>query len=162
MRVISNVEISSTDIQNISRQFIHNKRKMWTLISAGMGNVFYAKHDGTRHDQPIYVYLQDSDSWGQYDQQDVAGLINFIPNDYCCSELCEDSENYINSIRSSIIDQFDIRCPVCRTNNTTVQHNYFYPKINEKCVVCLVNNVATVLNKCSHYVLCDDCANKLY
>lgn len=161
MRIISNVEINTLDIKNISKQFIHNKRKMWTIVPAGMGNVFYAKHDGTRNYQPIYVYFQDSESWGQYDQQDVVGLVHFIPDDYCCPESCEASEKYINSLRSSIVDQSFIKCPVCRTTNTMVQHNYFYPKTKEKCVVCLVNNVSTVLNKCNHSVLCNECVQKL-
>ena len=170
-QLISNVSIDRESKYIIRQHFDSNVREMWTTIPAGLGQIFYAKHDGSQRGQPIYVFLMHSDSWGQYGEQtsDVPKLIDFIPVDYCCPEHCTDAEQFITSMRAQYQTTKNIiKCPVCRQHNDFDSTNYIktrlQPAIGEtcpKCIVCQDHDIELTFNNCGHCVLCIQCATKL-
>ena len=174
LQLISSVSIDHEAAKMIRTFFESNSRKMWTTIPAGLGHVFYAKHDGTLPNQPIHAFLMHSDMWGQYGEETshVPKLVEFIPRDYCCGENCADAEQFITDMRVRYTKPSETKCgtiicPTCRVENNFDSSNYiktrFQTRSGEncpKCIICQTNDIELTFNKCGHCVLCIECAKR--
>ena len=55
----------------------------------------------------------------------------------------------------------NIKCPLCNTINKVNINEHKLFGIENKCVVCMHNNVNILLPQCKHVVLCDICCNEI-
>jgi len=164
--------VHDRDIQKtIIDYFKDNQRKLWNQFPVGMGCTVIAKHNGTQQNQPINVFFMHSDSWGQYGEHtsEISNMVAFVPSDYVCDALCEDLEQFIKNKRDDTISQAQkhIKCPTCRKisewdpKSVPVRFQTPEGQNNPSCIICCVNDVEVILEKCGHCTLCKQCAMRL-
>ena len=154
-----------SDMDNISDYFKNNQRKQWHVFPAGMGCLFFARHNGSIPDQSIMIFFMHSDDWIMPDVM-FPKLVEFIPEDYVCSEDCVEMEKLINDHRHKIKTK-QIKCPTCRVESMWRSSDpivrFQLPEGTDvpKCILCDDNDITIMLNNCGHCTLCKTCALKL-
>jgi hypothetical protein len=151
----------------IKDYFKDNVREQWHMFNIDMGCSIFAKHDGTVQNEPIWIFMMHSDSWGQYgdDTSMVDKLVDFIPENYICDANCNEIEIFIKQRRLEKNSK-KIKCPACR-QESIVQLPPKLVKFQQldnlvpKCIICYENDVSIMLEQCGHCIICKDCMLRL-
>jgi hypothetical protein len=72
--------------------------------------------------------------------------------------VAECTMNTMSSIGSNT--RYNIKCPICRTDNTLCNPKKILG-LNDKCCICMDNNVEILFPTCNHVCVCKACVDKL-
>ena len=73
-------------------------------------------------------------------------------------------DKYIKENKDSLINdkEYIIKCPICKKFNKIMDAQKKIFGIDNKCIVCMENNIEIFLPNCGHAVLCKNCMIKLH
>ena len=127
---------------------------IYTILNVGMGCCVYVriKNGITK------ALFMHSDSWGQYGpaSDDRPKLNKFIEGCIECDRLL--FQPSLHPLPDSPVGI--VQCPVCRTENSFDSIKVVFG-CEEKCKICLENNVTKFFSDCGHLITCDECFESL-
>ena len=127
---------------------------MYTSMYMGMGCILYIR----KKDDILDTIYMHSDNWGQYGPEtDHSKVYNkFIENlDEYIEPLSEP-----DNINTDNVNTDEYKCPYCRSINN--KNKIMKLKGNEqKCCICLDNNINIYFPECEHSVVCEKCFEKI-
>ena len=127
------------EVQLLNNSALNN---IYISVYMGMGCMLFVK----KKDNILNSLYMHCDNWGQYgpetDYSDV--YAKFINN---CTEIIKETTS-------------TYKCPYCRSENS-IDKVLKIKAMEQKCCVCLDNNIEVYSPECEHSVLCNDCFMKL-
>ena len=79
--------------------------------------------------------------------------------DHKCT-ICYENLHSNNTCNQYLNDiEFKIKCPLCRKINLFTSNQIKIPGLNEKCCICLSNNIEIYFPSCGHICICNKCCN---
>ena len=140
--------ISINEVNRFSKQKFQDAEddNIYTSVYSGMGSTLYIR----KKNGSILSLFMHGDSWGQYGSNldDRPILNNFIEGlDYV---------DNINFFRDELLESCSYKCPICRTYNEKSKVVKAFG-LEDKCKICLENNVERFFSECGHAVACEEC-----
>ena len=82
-------------------------------------------------------------------------------NKYCTVANCKYKSLHITSGHKFYVTYNKIKCPICNKINTIKSNHKKIFGLEEKCKICMINNIEAYLPQCGHTVMCFICMNKI-
>jgi hypothetical protein len=145
--IIQNIEyhLNRFNINNFNiEKFRLDAINKYCILSVGMGCSLYIINKNNN----LYSIFMHSDSWGQYGENTDDSIILYKHIDE------------LDHIISNNFKHYKFKCPLCRQDGNS-NDTFEIKGLEEKCKICLDNNIELYFTKCKHSCCCKTCFDNL-